>query len=502
MKTLASILPAEYLPMDRNFPPVDEGMHLGASAPVSTPASIPVSTGMPSASLSEFRTKFAAQRERRQPVSNAAADEVSAAPSSLRCLDAWSAWVDSALHPKDDTLESGAEQPKPLYAQKQEQDRRQKAVDEMMRCLQALPQPRALRLNYRSLTSLPTQLPPRLKHLELYGNGLSALPECLPHTLENLTLHKNAFTRLPASLPDSIQTLGLNRNRLTRLPSVLPSSLRHLCVLKNRLNELKNLPLALESLSASDNHLTKIDALPQSMHTLMASRNMLSSLPALPKSLKKLYASDNRLTELPALPQFLDQLTVFNNFFQSLPALPIRLRSLDVSANCLTSLPELPDSLRHLNASYNALVDLPVLPASLLFLNVGHNPLARLPAVSRYLIDLRADEGAFHATLIYWENQVVAYEQQLSRPNKPAVRSPKKLRVNPSVLETMPGDVLKEIAKHFAPGSTDALSLACTSKAMHGAMAERLAMDKKIALERLMIEAATQLERVGCFQVA
>lgn len=504
MKTSSSISCPGNCRLQDGAPPIDDGALLipAATLPLGMPESRRNFPGSAHALNGLVRPRSATQVKTSQASVQSAAARDGALWSAVQSCNAWDEWVSAATISDYPVAEDYVENPEFLRALRLEHGRRQKAVEEMTRCLHTPPQHRALRLNYRSLSSLPVHLPPLLKTLELFGNGLNALPEQLPSTLTRLELHNNVFTECLTSLPDSLETLGLNRNRLTRLPASLPSSLRTLQACANRLGNIKNLPPALEVLGVSDNHLTKIEALPESLRVLVTSRNMLSTLPALPANLEELYASDNELIELPELPNSIDRIAVFNNSLYALPLLPVRLRNLNVRGNRLTTLPALPDSLKHLDASHNFLAELPPLPDSLLLLDVRDNPLLRLPAVSKYLIELRADQGTLHATLIYWENQVVIIEKRLSHACASTMKSFEKLPEAPSALEALPRDMLKEIGKHFVPGSKDAFSLACTSKTMHGAMAERIAMDEKITWETRLKQAAVQLERIGRFHTA
>ncbi|WP_249168050.1 NEL-type E3 ubiquitin ligase domain-containing protein [Bradyrhizobium elkanii] len=112
------------------------------------------------------------------------------------------------------------------------------------------------------------------------ANELSSLPAELPSRLRSLTVDSNQLTDLPA-LPATIEEFSASNNQLTSLPG-LPARLRRLDVSENQLTNLpETLPVGLEMLGASNNQLT---GLPESLLTQLGSASSIdlrsNSIPA------------------------------------------------------------------------------------------------------------------------------------------------------------------------------------------------------------------------------
>jgi len=201
-----------------------------------------------------------------------------------------------------------------------------------------------LHWNYRSYTSLPTELLEYGSHVEevyLKENQIEELPDQLNKSLpplSNMYLHKNNIVRLPEDFGclQNLTVLDLSKNHLRALPEST-KNLKNLKTLDLSHNQLTDLDLnifklpSLEYLVAVGN---RIHFLPDSVSNLTQlfglylSNNQIVSIPANLancRNLHEVYLDHNLLTHIPSI-------------LTTLPALSI----LSLSSNSLLTLPALP----------------------------------------------------------------------------------------------------------------------------------------------------------------
>lgn len=188
-----------------------------------------------------------------------AADQDLAVHSRADYLASWQAWAQ----------EPGAEN-----------ERRNVAVQRMIRWMDDNIPEMALRLNNLHLTSLPTLWPAGLQSLNVSFNELTTLPESLPAEFRRIDAFHTRLTSLLQNLPAGLRSLNVEGNRLTSLPTRLPAQLRVLNASFNQLPSLpEGLPDRLVNLSVSYNQLTSLpNDLPASLEWLNIQHNNLDSL--------------------------------------------------------------------------------------------------------------------------------------------------------------------------------------------------------------------------------
>ena len=138
--------------------------------------------------------------------------------------------------------------------------------------------------------------------LDTLGNGFESLSQ-LPPTLVHMDLHENLLTELPPlGHLKRLAVLDVSYNEIRTLPSVLPPALRHLVARNNCLTALPCLPPSLRELEANfnDRHCQRsclwgcgpfkcipiASRLSQSSHTVGGSKNYRSARICLLSSLR------------------------------------------------------------------------------------------------------------------------------------------------------------------------------------------------------------------------
>ena len=151
----------------------------------------------------------------------------------------------------------------------------------------------------------------------------------------------------------SLNSLIVSHNNLTTLPDNLPPRLKYININGNKITRLKNLPSDLRQLDCTNNQLTALPEFPASLLMINCSYNKITVLPSL-KNLTSLFCTDNFLTTLPALPSGLEGLVCANNQLKIIPPLPKPLIRLSCQHNPdLKCLPLLPEGLVYLDVSKN-----------------------------------------------------------------------------------------------------------------------------------------------------
>eukprot|EP00771_Trimastix_marina_P001490 gnl/Trimastix_PCT/2571.p1 GENE.gnl/Trimastix_PCT/2571~~gnl/Trimastix_PCT/2571.p1 ORF type:complete len:840 (+),score=124.44 gnl/Trimastix_PCT/2571:42-2561(+) len=243
-------------------------------------------------------------------------------------------------------------------------------------------------LGSNDIRTMPDLTPwQNLLSLDCFAARLSSFHRIRLPQLRDLRLNFNSLSSLPSDCIQAPQLTSLNLafNDLSEIDVGLIAQCPQLVALDLRHNQIDHLTSSASSGPMCENRLSALFL----THNRMTSLEAEGGATLLGAKLTRLFAGHNQLTSLPlrftqTCPA-LQCLILSNNHITQLPSLlALPLTRLDVCDNALGALPELPTSLRFLNASGNRLVCVDGLSelTSLQEALLSHNQLTRLPDIA------------------------------------------------------------------------------------------------------------------------